>query len=75
MVGDADRAEEPPSLRTRISAGDWLLGVLLRLPAEELDIVPSLDAARAAFSAGAQLVVYNLTHVLMAQLTELNRAR
>jgi 4-hydroxy-2-oxoheptanedioate aldolase len=43
--------------------------------AARLDIVPSLDAAKAAFSGGAQLVVYNLTHVLMAHLAELNQAR
>ena len=44
-------------------------------PAARLDIVPGLDAAEIAFSGGAQLVVYNLTHVLMAHLAELNRAR
>jgi 4-hydroxy-2-oxoheptanedioate aldolase len=43
--------------------------------AARLDIVPSLEAARQAFSGGAQLVVYNLTHILMAHLAELNRAR
>ena len=40
-----------------------------------LDIVPSRDAAMAAFADGAQLVVYNLTHALMAHLAELNQAR
>jgi 4-hydroxy-2-oxoheptanedioate aldolase len=44
-------------------------------PAARLDIVPSRDAAVAAFADGAQLVVYNLTHVLMAQLADLNQAR
>ena len=44
-------------------------------PAARLDIVPSRDAAAAAFADGAQLVVYNLTHVLMAQLADLNEAR
>jgi 4-hydroxy-2-oxoheptanedioate aldolase len=43
--------------------------------AGRLDIVPSLDAATAAFAGGAQLVVYNLTHTLMIHLAELNRAR
>jgi 4-hydroxy-2-oxoheptanedioate aldolase len=43
--------------------------------AARMDIVPSLDAAVVAFSGGAQLVVYNLTHALMAHLAELNRAR
>jgi 4-hydroxy-2-oxoheptanedioate aldolase len=43
--------------------------------AARLDIVPGLDAAVVAFSGGAQLVVYNLTHALMAHLAELNRAR
>jgi 4-hydroxy-2-oxoheptanedioate aldolase len=44
-------------------------------PVARLDIVPSLDAAKEAFSGGAQLVVYNLTHVLMTHLAELNLAR
>jgi 4-hydroxy-2-oxoheptanedioate aldolase len=40
-----------------------------------LDIVPGRDAAARAFADGAQLVVYNLTHALMAHLAELNQAR
>ena len=43
--------------------------------AARLDIVPEPEAAVAAFADGAQLVVYNLTHALMAHLAELNRAR
>ena len=35
-----------------------------------MDIVGTRDAANAAFSAGAQLVVYNVTDVLMRTLTE-----
>jgi 4-hydroxy-2-oxoheptanedioate aldolase len=41
--------------------------------AARLDIVPGREAAAAAFADGAQLVVYNLTHALMAHFTELSR--
>lgn len=40
-----------------------------------MDIVGTVDAAQAAFDAGAQLVVYNLAHSLMAHLAELRMAR
>jgi 4-hydroxy-2-oxoheptanedioate aldolase len=43
--------------------------------AARLDIVPGREAAAVAFADGAQLVVYNLTHALMAHLAELNQAR
>jgi 4-hydroxy-2-oxoheptanedioate aldolase len=44
-------------------------------PAARLDIVPGREAAAASFADGAQLVVYNLTHAVMAHLAELNQAR
>jgi 4-hydroxy-2-oxoheptanedioate aldolase len=76
MIGVAD-------LRAASGAGDMPVEEAVRKvndavassAASRLDIVPSLDAAVAAFSGGAQLVVYNLTHALMAHLAELNRAR
>jgi 4-hydroxy-2-oxoheptanedioate aldolase len=76
MIGVAD-------LRAASSAGDLPFEDAVRTvndavadsAAARLDIVPSLDAAKAAFSGGAQLVVYNLTHALMTHLAELNRAR
>lgn len=39
-----------------------------------MDIVGTPDAARAAFGDGAQLVVYNLAHTLMAHLSDLRAA-
>lgn len=76
MIGVSD-------LRAATGAGDLPVeeavrrvnDVVTHSAAARLDIVPSLDAAVAAFSGGAQLVVYNLTHALMAHLAELNRAR
>jgi 4-hydroxy-2-oxoheptanedioate aldolase len=76
MIGVAD-------LRTASGADDLPVEEAVRAvndavassTASRLDIVPGLDAAVAAFAGGAQLVVYNLTHVLMAQLAKLNRAR
>jgi 4-hydroxy-2-oxoheptanedioate aldolase len=76
MIGVSD-------LRAASGAGDLPVeeavrrvnDAVARSAAVRLDIVPSLDAAVAAFSGGAQLVVYNLTHALMAHLAELNRAR
>jgi 4-hydroxy-2-oxoheptanedioate aldolase len=76
MIGVSD-------LRAASGAGDLPVeeavrrvnDAVARSAAARLDIVPSLDAAVAAFSGGAQLVVYNLTHALMAHLAELNRAR
>ncbi|MGO1769477.1 MAG: HpcH/HpaI aldolase family protein [Microbacterium sp.] len=40
-----------------------------------VDIVPDADAARAAFDAGAGIVVYNLAHSLMGHLAGLASAR
>ena len=37
------------------------------------DIVSDADQSRRSLAAGAQLVVYNLTHAIMAQLTALRR--
>jgi 4-hydroxy-2-oxoheptanedioate aldolase len=76
MIGVAD-------LRAAIAAGDLPFDEAVRQvndavaesPTARLDIVPSRNAAAAAFADGAQLVVYNLTHALMAHLAELNRAR
>jgi 4-hydroxy-2-oxoheptanedioate aldolase len=76
MIGVAD-------LRAAIGAGDLGFEEAVRQVNDavansttgRLDIVPSLEAAVAAFAGGAQLVVYNLTHTLMAHLAELNRAR
>jgi 4-hydroxy-2-oxoheptanedioate aldolase len=76
MIGVADlRAATGPGDLPVEEAVQVVNDAVASSPASRLDIVPSLDAAVAAFSGGAQLVVYNLTHVLMAQLAELNRAR
>lgn len=72
MIGTADlRASSTPS-DPDVGAS---IGEVNRHLAEQgsvrMDIVGTADAAQAAFDAGAQLVVYNLAHTLMAHLAQL----
>jgi 4-hydroxy-2-oxoheptanedioate aldolase len=76
MIGVADlraalTADDPPFDDAVRQVHQALAGS----PAARLDIVPGREAAAAAFADGAQLVVYNLTHAVMAHLAELNQAR
>lgn len=72
MIGTAD-------LRASSTSGDPDPSVSVREVNRHLaeqgslrmDIVGTRDAARAAFDDGAQLVVYNLAHTLMAHLADL----
>jgi 4-hydroxy-2-oxoheptanedioate aldolase len=76
MIGVADlRAALTPDDPEFDEAVRQVHQALAASPAARLDIVPGRDAATAAFADGAQLVVYNLTHTLMAHLAELNQAR
>jgi 4-hydroxy-2-oxoheptanedioate aldolase len=76
MIGVADlRAALTPDDPTFEDAVRQVHQALAASHAARLDIVPGRDAAAAAFADGAQLVVYNLTHALMAHLAELNQAR
>ena len=76
MIGVADlRAALTPDDPEFDDAVRQVYQALAANPAARLDIVPGRDAAAAAFADGAQLVVYNLTHTLMAHLAELNQAR
>jgi 4-hydroxy-2-oxoheptanedioate aldolase len=76
MIGVADlRAALRPDDPTFDDGVRQVHRALAASDAARLDIVPGRDAAAAAFADGAQLVVYNLTHALMAHLAELNQAR
>ena len=76
MIGPADlRAssgpDDPPP-------ADSIAAVNAELRAQgsfRMDIVSSPAAARAAFADGANLVVYNLMHAMVAMLSDLNIAR
>lgn len=76
MIGVAD-------LRAAITPGDLEFDDAVRQvndavadsASARLDIVSSRTAAEASFADGAQLVVYNLTHTLMAHFAELSEAR
>lgn len=76
LIGAADLAAastaDDPSLAEAagsVSATAKAAGVF------RTDLVTDVDAARAAFDDGAQLVCYNLTHVLMESFASLLRAR
>jgi 4-hydroxy-2-oxoheptanedioate aldolase len=76
MIGVADlRAALTPDDPPFDDAVRQVHQALAASTAARLDIVPGREAAEAAFADGAQLVVYNLTHAVMAHLAELNRAR
>ena len=76
MIGVADlRAALTPDDPEFADALGQVNEALAACAKPRLDIVPSRDAAMAAFADGAQLVVYNLTHALMAHLAELNQVR
>ena len=76
MIGVADlRAALTPDDPEFGEAIGQVHDALAASPAVRLDIVLGRDAAAAAFADGAQLVVYNLTHTVMAHLAELNQAR
>ncbi len=76
MIGVADlRAALTPADPSFDDAVRQVNDALAASDSARLDIVPGRAAAEAAFADGAQLVVYNLTHALMAHLAELNQAR
>lgn len=76
MLGAADLAassgpDDPsvPDSKAKVNAAVAAAGLL------RLDLVGTPEAAVAAYDDGAQLVAYNLTHVLMAQFLSLLEAR
>ncbi len=75
MIGTADlRASSSPSdPDPGVSVRD-VNSHLAEQGSVRMDIVGAPDAARAAFVDGAQLVVYNLAHSLMAHLAQLRAA-
>lgn len=76
MIGVADlRAALTPDDLPFDDAVRQVHQALAGSTAARLDIVPGREAAEAAFADGAQLVVYNLTHAVMAHLAELNHPR
>ncbi len=76
MIGLADlRAAITPADPPFDEAVRQVHAALAPSDVARMDIVTSLDAATAAFADGAQLVVYNLTHTVMAHLAELSSAR
>ena len=76
MIGPADlRASSGPD---DPDPADSMAAVNAELRAQgswRMDIVSSPAAARAAFEDGANLVVYNLMHAMMAMLSDLDGAR
>jgi 4-hydroxy-2-oxoheptanedioate aldolase len=76
MIGTADlgasRTDDDPPVAELVSAVNE---VLAESPTLRMDIVPTQEAATAAFGAGADLVVYNLAHSVMNHLAHLRGAR
>lgn len=76
MIGTADlaasRTDDDPPVSDLVAVVN---AVLAASSALRMDIVTGPDQAAAAFTAGADLVVYNLAHTLMGHLAGLRAAR
>ncbi len=72
MIGAADlrasRTDSDPDLVDLIASVHHALATS---PSRRMDIVPGLESAARALADGADLVVYNLAHTLMAHLADL----
>lgn len=76
MIGPADlRASSGPADPYPSDSIAAVNAELRRQGSYRMDIVPSPSAAQAAFNDGANLVVYNLMHAMVAMLSELNIVR
>ena len=76
MIGPADlRASSGPDDPPPAESMAEINAELRRQGSSRMDIVSNPDAAQAAFDDGANLVVYNLMHAIVAMLSDLNIAR
>lgn len=76
MIGPADlRASSGPDDPSPADSMATVNAELRVQGAYRMDIVPNPAAAQAAFEDGANLVVYNLMHAMVAMLSDLNVAR
>ena len=76
MIGPADlRASSGPNDPPPAESMAEINAELRRQGSARMDIVPNPAAAQAAFDDGANLVVYNLMHAIVAMLSDLKIAR